>query len=221
MAVVSDLEGTLTTGATYRALGREAERCIGRVRYLGFVAGRLPALGGAWAGLSPKRRFQDEWLRRLTTCFAGIEVAAFEAMVARAVEAELWPKRRDDVIAALRVHLAAGERVVVASGSLLPVVEAFATRLGLATGASVEALGTPIEVLEGRLTGRLAGPVSVGEIKARLVHEHLGSERLSAAYGDSAADVPLLLLSDAPVAVYPDDILRATAQELGWRVLAE
>jgi HAD superfamily hydrolase (TIGR01490 family) len=219
MAVVSDLEGTLTTGATWRALGQEAGRRIGRTRYLGFVAGRLPALGRAWSGRLPKRHFQDEWLRRLTTCFAGVDVATFEIMAERAVDAELWPRRREDVIAALRVHLAAGERVVVASGALQPVVEAFARRLGRATGSPVESLGTPLEVEEGRLTGRLIGPVSTGEIKARRVHELLGAERLSAAYGDSAADVPLLLLSDAPVAVYPDDVLRATAQQLGWRVL--
>ncbi len=219
MAVVSDLEGTLTTGATWRALGAEAEHHIGRVRYLGFVTKRLPAMGSVWAGRAAKRPFQDAWLQGLVTCFGGIEEAAFEALAERAVMAELWPKRREDVVAALRVHLAAGERLVLASGSLEPLVSAFARCLGEATGRPVEALGTPLEVAQGRLTGRLAGPVSAGQAKARRVHEFLGSERLSVAYGDSVDDVPLLLLSDAPVAVYPDDELRTMAQDLGWAVL--
>ena len=219
VAVVSDLEGTLTTGETWRALGTEAERRIGRARYLAFMAKRLPAMGLVLAGRAPKRPFQDEWLQGLAACFAGLEVSAFEAVSERAVAAELWPKRREDVMAALRVHLAAGERVVVASGSLQPLVVAFARRLGEATERTVEALGTPLEVAQGRLTGRLSGPVCAGEEKARRVHAYLGEERLSAAYGDSDADVPLLLLSDAPVAVYPDEVLRKTAQDLGWAVL--
>jgi HAD superfamily phosphoserine phosphatase-like hydrolase len=219
VAVVSDLEGTLTTGATWRALGVDARRRRGRARYLAFVARRLPAMALVRAGRAPKRAFQDEWLRGLAACFAGVELHTFEVAAERAVERELWPQRREDVMAALRVHAVSGERVVVASGSLQPVVAAFTRRLAEVLGAEVEAFGTPLEVQQGRLTGRLVGPVSTGEVKARRVHDYLGAERLTVAYGDSAADVPLMLLSDAPVAVYPDEVLRKVAQDLGWAVL--
>jgi HAD superfamily phosphoserine phosphatase-like hydrolase len=219
VAVVSDLEGTLTTGETWRALGREAALRIGWARYLAFVARRLPAMARVRAGRASKRAFQDAWLTGLARCFAGVGEAEFEALAARAVDAELWPKRRHDVIAALRVHLASGEPLLIASGSLHPLVSAFAMRLGEATGQRVQALGTPLELEGGRLTGRLAGRITVGEEKARRVHELLGSERLAVAYGDAGTDVPLLLLADAPVAVYPDATLRRTASELGWAVL--
>jgi len=219
VAVVSDLEGTLTTGETWRALGREAEARIGRARYLAFAARRLPGMAWAVAGRGSKRAFQDAWLEGLARCFAGVDEGEFEAAALRAVDAELWPKRRHDVIAALRVHLASGEPLLIASGSLQPLVTAFARRLGEATGQPVQALGTSLELAGGRLTGRIAGRVSTGEEKARRVHELLGSERLAVAYGDTGADVPLLLLADAPVAVYPDETLRRTANELGWAVL--
>ena len=219
MAVVSDLEGTLTTGETWRALGREAARRIGRVRYLAFALRRLPRMAWVLAGHGSKRAFQDEWLEGLARCFAGVDETEFEAAAVRAVDAELWPKRRHDVIAALRVHLASGEPLVIASGSLQPLVTAFALRLGEATGHGVQALGTPLERVGGRLTGRIAGRICAGEEKARRVHELLGSERLAVAYGDTGADVPLLLLADAPVAAYPDETLRRTAAELGWAVL--
>ena len=219
MAVVSDLEGTLTTGETWRALGREAAGRIGRVRYLAFVARRLPRMAWVLVGRGSKRAFQDEWLEGLARCFAGVGEAEFQAAALRAVDAELWPKRRNDVIAALRVHLASGEPLVIASGSLEPLVKAFARRLSEATGRPVQALGTPLELADRRLTGRIVGSVSTGEEKARRVHELLGSERLAVAYGDTGADVPLLLLADAPVAVYPDETLRRTATELGWAVL--
>ena len=219
VAVVSDLEGTLTTGETWRALGREASLLIGRTRYLAFAGRRLPSMAWVLAGRGSKRAFQDEWLVGLTRCFAGMEAEAFAAAATRAVDAELWPRRRQDVIAALRVHVASGEALVIASGSLRPLVAAFAARVSEAVGRPVQALGTDVEVVGGRLTGRIAGRVNTGEEKARRIHERLGRERLSAAYGDTAADVPLLLLADAPVAVYPDEALRRTASELGWAVL--
>jgi HAD superfamily hydrolase (TIGR01490 family) len=219
VAVVSDLEGTLTTGETWRAVGREAARRIGRLRYLAFAARRLPGMASVAAGRGSKRAFQDAWLEGLARCFAGVEEAEFAAAAVRAVDAELWPKRRHDVIAALRVHLASGEPLLIASGSLQPLVAAFAQRLSEATGQPVQALGTSLELVDGRLTGRIAGRISAGEEKARRVHELLGNERLAVAYGDTGADVPLLLLADAPVAVYPDETLRRTAIELGWAVL--
>jgi phosphoserine phosphatase len=99
------------------------------------------------------------------------------------------------------------------------VIAAFAARLAIEVDHPVEAVGTPLEVEDGVLTGRLAGPFNVAEAKARRVQEALGDERLAVAYGDTAADVPLLLQSEHPVAAYPDPTLRRIARERGWSVL--
>ena len=64
-----------------------------------------------------------------------------------------------------------------------------------------------------------ADEVRVGEVKALRLHERLGAARLYAAYGDTEADIPMLMLSDRPIAVYPDRALRSTARALGWTVL--
>ncbi len=180
---------------------------------------RLPEGLAARFGPASDQRFGELWMTDLARLFAGVGLDEFRDLALQVVEAHLWPRRRPEVVAALRVHLAAGERVVIASGSFGPVVEAFAQRLSReAGGAEVEAIGTPLSAPGGRLDGTLAGPVNVGDVKARRLHDLLGPERLYAAYGDSLADVPMLLLSDKPVAVYPGRALRRTASDLGWTV---
>jgi phosphoserine phosphatase len=47
----------------------------------------------------------------------------------------------------------------------------------------------------------------------------LGVDKVDVAYGDTWADIPLLKHADRPVAVYPDEVLKATALERGWEIL--
>lgn len=211
--VVADLEGTLTTGTTWRALGHYLLAHGRALAYVGFVLRHLPLLFAM--KLWPKRRrvWQSIWMRDLLGLFRGLSCAEFAQVAAWVVEKELWPRRRREVVAALRAHQLAGEEILLASGVYQPVLEHFARKLG------AQALGTPIEIREGHLTGRLADEVQVGEIKALRLHERLGAARLYAAYGDTEADIPMLMLSDRPIAVYPDQTLRDTARALGWTVL--
>lgn len=213
------MEGTLTTGETWRALGAYLVAHDRGGAYRRTFARNLPSALLARGGWTSMEAFRERWLLELLGLFAGQTSGAFAAAAAWAVERVLWPHRRPEVVAALRVHQAAGERLVLASGAFQPVVEAFARRLERETGSgSLAAIGTPLGVRDGRLAGSFDGPLNVGEVKARRLHEALGSERLYAAYGDSGDDVPMLLLSDRPVAVYPDGVLRRTASDLGWSV---
>ncbi len=219
MAVATDLEGTLTTAQTWRALGAYLV-AHGRGRaYRRMFARNLPWALMARSGILPIEVVRERWMLGLLNLFRGDAAESFAEASSWVVEHHLWPQRRPEVVAALRVHQAAGERLVLASGAFQPVVEAFARRLPqeIRTPAPI-AIGSPVAVREGRLDGGLDGPLNVGDAKARRLHEALGSERLYAAYGDSGDDVPMLLLSDRPVAVYPDRVLRRTASDLGWSV---
>ena len=42
---------------------------------------------------------------------------------------------------------------------------------------------------------------------------------MNVAYGDTSADIPILEMANHPVAVYPDDGLKSTALEQGWKFL--
>ena len=220
MAVATDLEGTLTTGQTWKALGAYLTAHGRGGAYRRTFLRNLGRATLVRTGLAPMEAFRERWLVAVLELFRGEGSEAFAEAAAWAVERVLWPQRRPEVVAALRVHRAAGERLVLASGAFQPVVEAFAQRLQQEWAEPAPAaIGTPVAVRDGRLEGSLDGPLNVGDAKARRLHDALGSERLYAAYGDSGDDVPMLMLSDRPVAVYPDRALRRTASDLGWSLL--
>ncbi len=214
MTAVFDLEGTLTAGETWKAVGRYLKAHGKKAAYDRFFARHLPGALLVKARLLPKRWYQNLWMEHLARLFAGMDAAELRRLAEAVVEEELWPKRKEKALERLQALYEGGHRVVIASGSYQPVVEAFAQKIG----PGVEALGTPLEFEEGRATGRLAGPMSVGRVKAERVLELLGSPP-DLAFGDTAADLPLLLLAKKGVAVDPDPRLLAEAQRRGFEVL--
>ena len=88
-------------------------------------------------------------------------------------------------------------------------------------------LATELQEVDGRFTGRAAGTPCFREGKVKRLEEWLADrgERLgdyaeSWFYSDSINDVPLLSAVSNPVAVHPDDKLRAHATEHGWPILS-
>jgi phosphoserine phosphatase len=57
------------------------------------------------------------------------------------------------------------------------------------------------------------------ERKIEKVLSQLGVDRVDFAYGDTEQDIPLLEHADHPVAVYPDEKLKAIALARGWEIL--
>ena len=78
---------------------------------------------------------------------------------------------RHDTIAALRAHLAAGDRVVLVSASF----EVYLRPLGELLGVD-EVLGTRLELADGVATGALDGPNCRGPEKVRRLHEWIDGE---------------------------------------------
>jgi HAD superfamily phosphoserine phosphatase-like hydrolase len=80
------------------------------------------------------------------------------------------------------------------------------------------------EIIDGLYTGEPSGVPSFHAGKVTRLHEWLEGRQtdLKGAwfYSDSHNDLPLLELVDNPVAVDPDDTLRARALELGWPLIS-
>ena len=129
------------------------------------------------------------------------------------VEHNLWKKRRENVIARLADHISKGAQVYIASSVVEPLIEPFARRIG------VEMIGTPVEYQGSHI--QVAGELVAQERKIEQVLTRLGVKRVDVAYGDTFQDIPLLEHADHPVAVYPDERLKATALERGWEILGE
>lgn len=113
-------------------------------------------------------------------------------------------------------HRRAGDFCVVVSASPHELVEAVVATLG-----AHRAVGTRVEVRDGRLTGRLDGPFCYGAGKLEALEREVGLLDLSTAtaYADSGSDLPLLEQCGKAVAVNPDAELRRWARAKAWPVV--
>jgi phosphoserine phosphatase len=214
--VAADLEGTLTSGEVWRGLGDFLKANGRAAEHRSFMLGHMPGAFMAASGLTDKQKFRDRWLTDQAQLLHGYTRGEVAEIAESIVETVMWPARREAVIEELARHHAEGSTVILASGTYEAVAAAFGRRLGF---ERMQVLSTPLEYVEDRCTGKLAGPIGIGAVKAQRVKEVVGDGLLVAAYGDTAADVPMLEASGEAVAVAPDDALRRIAAGRGWRVI--
>ncbi|GAB3799635.1 HAD-IB family hydrolase [Humibacter antri] len=123
---------------------------------------------------------------------------------------------RANVLRRLREHQAAGDHVVLVSGSFAAPLEPLAADLG------VERLYcTELEVLDGRFTGAISQAM-IGDDKSRVVEEYLASfdsETTSWGYGDHSSDLSLLERVSDPIVVGSDPVMLEVAAERNWPVM--
>lgn len=116
-------------------------------------------------------------------------------------------------------HREQGHELLVITATNRFITEPIATRLGISNLLACEG-----ETVDGRYTGEPLGVPSFHEGKVTRLNQWLAGreETLDGAwfYSDSHNDLPLLELVDNPVAVDPDDTLRATAEDRGWRLIS-
>lgn len=210
MIVVSDMMGTLTTGSPVIGLVDWVRHNQSKTQAQMYMLSIAPAY------VLAKRGWIDwqAWGQNLMIKSLGMVKGATPEKMKRvgewAVEHNLWRKRREDIIARLKGHAAQGAQIYIASSVVEPLIKPFAERIGAQT------IGTPVEYADGKV--RVAGDLVAQERKIEQVLSRLGVDRLDFAYGDTAQDVPLLEHADHPVAVYPDEKLKAIALERGWEI---
>jgi phosphoserine phosphatase len=125
-----------------------------------------------------------ESLRKRVSVLAGLPA---EVLARTAAGLELTP----GALVAVRTLQAANIRVGAISGGFTQIVGRLATRLGLDFHAANE-----LEVVNGRLTGQLTGPVIDRRAKADALHRFAASARIPlaecVAIGDGANDIDML-----------------------------
>ena len=214
------MDGTLTTAETWRGVHQWIRANYPSAAASRFITVRLPLVFLARSGLMNKERFRARWLKDQTKLLRGLPADQLAVMGEWVVEHLLWPARRVEAVTAVQAALAAARAVdpsaelVLATGGYQPIAAAFAKKLG-----ATIALGTPFEVISGIATGNLAAPTQSGEEKARAALACADGGRIVAAFGDTAADIPLLKLADRAVAVAPDSQLSREAARVGWERL--
>ena len=115
-------------------------------------------------------------------------------------------------------HQDAGRLVYIVTAASQEMADLLAHVLAFDGG-----LGSRSEMVDGRYTGRPAGPFNYREGKVLTMRELAERERIdlaaSYAYSDSESDLPMLRAVGHPVVVNPDPDLRRIATAEGWEVL--
>jgi len=124
---------------------------------------------------------------------------------------------RPNVLAKLREHQAAGDRVVLVSGSFPPPLRPIAEAVG-----ADAVYCTQLEVGgDGAYTGAISAAM-IGDDKRTAVDEYLGgldADAPSWGYGDHSSDLPLLERVSNPVVVGSDPVMLELAGQRAWPVL--
>ncbi|WP_420631670.1 HAD family hydrolase [Candidatus Leptofilum sp.] len=210
--VAFDLEGTLSSGIAWEGMrdylvahgeGAKFQRFF-RKNFLKALAFRVGIV-------RDERAFKERWILEIMRLFEGYSEARFAEAAAWVVERTFWPNRRDAVVEELLAHRENGRSVIVVSGMFEPILQQFAAKL------QVDCIGTPLEVMDGRLTGEIVGQLNVGPNKVAKLQNLPG--KLVAAYGDTVWDIPMLELAETAVVVHPDKLLREMAVQRNWRMI--
>jgi HAD superfamily hydrolase (TIGR01490 family) len=147
--------------------------------------------------------------------------AELDAWHAEYLERHIRPLIGDAARALVRQHLDGGDLCALVTATNSFVTGPIAREFGVA-----HLIATVPEWEDGRFTGRARGTPSFREGKILRTEAWLeslglcwGSFEKSYFYSDSLNDLPLLSTVDTPVAVDPDDTLRAHASEMGWKII--
>jgi HAD superfamily hydrolase (TIGR01490 family) len=159
----------------------------------------------------------DDVRKRVGEMIAGVRVRDLQRLSPR-VLAGVLPRLYPQMLERAYAHQDAGEPVYILTAASQEMADLLAHVLAFDGG-----LGSRSEVVDGRYTGRPAGPFNYREGKVVSMRELAEREGIdlnaSHAYSDSESDLPMLRAVGRPVVVNPDAELRRIAAREGWEVL--
>lgn len=135
------------------------------------------------------------------------------------MSAHIEPLLLPRAAALLEEHRQRGNQLLIITATNGFVTQPIAARLGV-----TDILATDPEIIDNRYTGRCLGTPCFQQGKVTRLQEWLAQRQASLTgsyfYSDSINDLPLLEQVDFPVAVDPDDRLRAIAEKRGWAIIS-
>lgn len=187
-----------------------------------WAAGRLGLREVAWTGWWLAKYSigleggLDGAFDQAVATLAGQEEAAFDAHTASWFETMVAHRARPGGLRAIQEHRERGERVVLATSGTI-----YAARAAQRAFDLDDAIGTELEVVDGRFTGKISG-MGYGAAKRDLVVAWAQREGVDLAqstfYTDSISDLALLEEVGSPRIVHPDPKLSRLATERDWVV---
>ena len=162
-----------------------------------------------------------DYVRFATEAFCTRPRDEAEAAHARFMREVIQPVIREEALALLDKHRAAGEKLVIITATNEFVTRPIAHAFGVDELIAVELVRDD----GGWYTGEIQGVPSLREGKVERLQQWLHQRGLdwgtveTTFYSDSSNDIPLLQRVNHPVATNPDAKLKAFALEKGWPIL--
>jgi putative phosphoserine phosphatase/1-acylglycerol-3-phosphate O-acyltransferase len=210
-AAVFDLDGTLVRGTSVERLlvpwlVRRGVIGARQLTAAALVAATYPLLGRTRA------------LRRNKRWISGVEVEAVAARMEVFLDEAVAPRWCQPVVTRMEELRASGHALFLLSGAPDFVVRAVGAHLRV-DGVTA----TPMEIVGGRFTGRLAGAHVFGSRKLtalrKLAEEHDLDLQASWGFADHLSDVDFLADFGTSVVVDPGSRLRRIAEARGWELV--
>ena len=183
-----DFDGTITTRDTLLEFIRF---CKGTASfYAGFLV-NIVSLVAFKAGIISNQKAKEKILRHF---FKGMPAADFEDLCERFNSTRLPGLIRPKAVEEIRRLKEEGYVVVVVSASPENWIRQWASAM------QVELIASRLEIMEGRITGKIVGRNCHGEEKVRRILEKyvVTDYRAIHAYGDTSGDKPMLSLATHP-----------------------
>jgi HAD superfamily hydrolase (TIGR01490 family) len=156
-----------------------------------------------------------EAIRRQRAYLAGQPYEKMRRLARACFETDIKPRISRAGLEAIREHKAQGHTVVLLSGSLDFLLEPLQEYVG-----ADHLIAAHMEVVKGRLTGRILGDYPYGTYKAVLMRhfaeEHGLDFSRSYAYADHHTDHEVLRLFGNPVVINPRAKMLEIARREGW-----
>jgi len=220
IAAIFDLDGTLYTGhLTFAISEHHRTHRMQRIPLYVFMAVHWPMWGLVKAGVLSETAGRAIWARNLSWTLRGMKTEDAAAAFTWIADQYVRPRVREDVITRLHEHQTAGHRVILLSGTFLPLL----AEIGKLWGVN-DVIGTPLRVKDGRYTGGTERPACQGEHKVTWLKRFIANDSTinltdSYAYADSITDLAVLESVGHPVAVHPDPLLANLAREKNWEII--
>ena len=219
VAALFDVDGTLFTGNVWRGMLDYFTAQGGKWAVRRFWYAHLPSYGLLKLRLIDEERFRGPWGAHLAWLVRGWDAAQLQGLYDFIAYEYTVPHRREDTIGMLKDHRAQGHVTLLVSTGFTGMI----AEIGKTIGAEY-AVGSDLEMRDGRATGRIVPPIVIGKqkgISAQAKLAEAGYEvdwAASFAYADSLTDVGMLEIVGNPRPVYAAADLAEYARGKGWRV---
>ncbi len=222
VAAIFDLDGTLCSAHIWEGFRKYYVEHEKKKLLLtpAFLITHLPLWLLSKCKLLNEEKCMVKWAEDLNAVFSGASTREVSEASHWVVDNHIVGSLHSDVVDILDQHKQKGHVVIIISAAFSNLLEIVGQKLDVPN-----TIGTKLEVIDNRYTGKIIKPACFGRNKVKLLEEFISRNELeidllsSFAYADSVFDIPLLKLVGNPVATYPDRNLRQFAEHNGWQIL--